>query len=656
MLICSSYVYQTWHIKACSDTKSKPAFLSDKSLESAIKHVVRKFPSTDGKANSQLGVVFNIKQDIMKSLSLYYYTFVDLLDFKDHVCELLTTMDACQLQLDITVNFDLTKGYLDLVVTYVSLMVLLSRVEDRKAVLGLFNTAHEMTHGHSDSSFPRLGQLIIDYESPMKKLAEEFIPHSKLLYQALISLHQIFSMRNLPAEEWRKSQILSLVGNPAQMLNPAQTDVIQCEYLSLDTMERYVIFGFLLSHQSLQHPNAQDLFQKALQCGWVTTLFRDEVLLTHAFVQQFFESFKGYNKRVSDVKEAHSWVLTNASQIHRERRKFLRTALKELALILSDQPGLLGPKALLVFMGLSFARDEIHWILRHYDNPPVRQRGVKMHSEDLVDRQLPELLFHVEELRSLVRKYNQVIQRYYVQYLTGYDAVALNQLMQNVSMMPEEDSVLLEGVYATISKLSVKQVENGDIFDFRPLRLDWFRLQAYCSINRYPMHLFEHGDLAILMNMIVYHTKLVDFLDEMLMETSDLSVFCFFSKIFDEQFHMCLEFPAQTRYIIAFPLLCGHFMNCNHELCPEERHHIGDRSLTMVNGFLDEMSKEARNIITTICDKQCLLGDKLLPKHVAPQIAQVVNKKKRDKKNKAVSEMDKPGSESYRRTREELTT
>lgn len=37
----------------------------------------------------------------MKSLSLYYYTFVDLLDFKDQVCELLTTMDACQIQLDI---------------------------------------------------------------------------------------------------------------------------------------------------------------------------------------------------------------------------------------------------------------------------------------------------------------------------------------------------------------------------------------------------------------------------------------------------------------------------------------------------------------------------------------------------------------------------
>lgn len=32
--------------------------------------------------------------------------------------------------------------------------------------------------------------------------------------------------------------------------------------------------------------------------------------------------------------------------MHRERRKFLRSALKELATVLSDQPGLLGPKVI----------------------------------------------------------------------------------------------------------------------------------------------------------------------------------------------------------------------------------------------------------------------------------------------------------------------
>ena len=31
----------------------------------------------------------------------------------------------------------------------------------------------------------------------------------------------------------------------------------------------------------------------------------------------------------------------------------------------------------------------------------------------------------------------------------------------------------------------------------------------------------------------------------------------------------------------------------------------------MVNMFLEEMAKEAKNIITAICDEQCMLSDKV---------------------------------------------
>ena len=94
---------------------------------------------------------------------------------------------------------------------------------------------------------------------------------------------------------------------------------------------------------------------------------------------------------------------------------------------------------------------------------------------------------------------------------------------------------------------------------------------------------------------------------------------------------MCQEFPAQNRFIIAFPLICGHLSNVTNELCPEERIHIRGRKLGVINLFLDVMSKEAKNIITTVCDEQCTLSDRLLPNHCVPIIAQVVNKKKRDK-------------------------
>ena len=44
---------------------------------------------------------------------------------------------------------------------------------------------------------------------------------------------------------------------------------------------------------------------------------------------------------------------------------------------------------------------------------------------------------------------------------------------------------------------------------------------------------------------------MVDQLEEMLVDTSDLSLFCFYMRLFEDHFQMCLEFPAQNRYIIG---------------------------------------------------------------------------------------------------------
>ena len=46
--------------------------------------------------------------------------------------------------------------------------------------IGLYNVAHETTRGSMDTHFPRLGQMIIDYDAPIKKMTEEFIPLSKV--------------------------------------------------------------------------------------------------------------------------------------------------------------------------------------------------------------------------------------------------------------------------------------------------------------------------------------------------------------------------------------------------------------------------------------------------------------------------------------------
>ena len=52
---------------------------------------------------------------------------------------------------------------------------------------------------------------------------------------------------------------------------------------------------------------------------------------------------------------------------------------------------------------------------------------------------------------------SQVLQRYYVQYLSGYDAVSLNQILQPLQTLSEEDSVILSSLCNTIGGLSIKQ-------------------------------------------------------------------------------------------------------------------------------------------------------------------------------------------------------
>lgn len=65
----------------------------------------------------------------------------------------------------------------------------------------------------------------------------------------------------------------------------------------------------------------------------------------------------------------------------------------------------------------------------------------------------------------LVRKYSQVVQRYYVQYLVGFDAVQLAQSIQSVYGNQQDQQhyqqdpsyIILQSIVHTVSALSVKQ-------------------------------------------------------------------------------------------------------------------------------------------------------------------------------------------------------
>uniref|UniRef100_A0A8C2X1R7 NCK associated protein 1 like n=1 Tax=Cyclopterus lumpus TaxID=8103 RepID=A0A8C2X1R7_CYCLU len=561
----------------CADPKMRPSILTEKALEPAIKYINKKFPNIDFRGN------------IVSLTAAFLPCVPSLLFIQDHVYELLNTIDACQCFFDIAINFDFTKNYLDLITTYTSVIITLSRIDDKKALVGMFNCAHEMTTGSSDPSYPRLGQMFVEYEHPWKKLTEEFGPHTRSVTAALLSLTMVYPRRNLPAEQWRSAQLLSLLSAPAAMLDPACCDTMACEYLSIEVMERWIIMGFLLCHSSLNTNQAsQELWKMALRSGLYLVLIRDEVLNIHKVSEDLFDSIKGYNKRVADIKECREHVLLNSGAMHRERRQFLRGAMMELFKVLEDEPGLLGPKALFVFMALSFSRDEVLWL--------------------------------------------------------------------NMYVCPEEESVLMTSLVSTLSALSVKQVENKEEFDFRALRLDWLRLQAYTSVNKAPLPIKEYPDLAKVMNLIQFHTRMVDSVEELLQDTSEVSILGFYPRVFERMFCQSSEEMTMKRYLMAFPLVCSHFSQCGHPLCPEETETMEKRSLRLCVTFLEQIAKQTSSVVLDICAEQCNLNDQLQPKHCAEAISAARHRKqKKSVPKKGEVQKEKPGAESLRKDRAVVT-
>ncbi|XP_050771916.1 nck-associated protein 1-like [Gopherus flavomarginatus] len=345
------------------------------------------------------------------------------------------------------VNYDLTKNYLDLVVTHTSVILLLSRIEDRKALIGMYNSAHEMIQGSGDPCYARLAQMVLEYDTPLKELTEEFRPHTKAMTSALLSLHFLFVRRKQSAKQWRSDQLLSLISNSATMLSPASSDVTACEYLSLEVIERWILSKgpSLLPPQPLSsNPQCLELWKLGLQGSLHISLIRDDALQLHRVTEEFFGRLKGYGKRVADVKEC-----------------------KEHAVAHRSPPC----QALCVFVALSLCRDEVNWLVRHAEH-------VTKTPEDYAGSHIAELLFLMEQLCTLVHRHGPVIQRHHVQYLARFDALLLSDIIQNLTVCPEEESIIMSSFVSTLSSLNLKQVDKKEKFDFSGLRLDWFRLQA----------------------------------------------------------------------------------------------------------------------------------------------------------------------------------
>lgn len=662
-----------------ADPDSRPAFMpgEDKTFDNAWKVLLKKFPNLDTRSNSSALSVFCNQKEIFKQASMLYYNFVDVLEVKDNALDLLQRIAMAGIRLEITLNSDLTYLYLELVTNYFAMMYFLTRIPDIKPILMLFNFLFEQANGKPEPNFARMAERFTEpLEAMLKRLLEDFKPYAIVLSIALNSLNDFFVRRTVRAQNWRDSNFLNILAEPEKITHTALSDQLACELLPYEVMERWVVFGFMLMGPSTSSGDNDDAFARvriAMRNSYVVVLFRDEVIHVHALLTTYLESVctsKPSSKRLSDIKEAMSIAYSQAPAAHSDRRAYLRSALRQLHSVLADQPGLLGPKAFIVFWGLSYATDEIYWLLRHSCNMPQKK---SLNADEFSDVALPELLFYMEDLRHLIRSYSPVIQRFHIQILPSYDAPGLEEFLRPcISHLPMEEVDMFNGMLTQLRDVEDLLTSNSPRHcEFVSLRLDWLRMQAILSAKDSPLALSSCRRLAEHLHSIAFHTRLIDQIDDLLRQVSDLSIFYFYWNKFESIFNHSLIYPSQLRYSGVFLALCACFVNGCHEMCPKERFIVCRTAGNLVRRF-------CRKLVDAICvaffvrlEEMCSFAEQLAPQNSVPWLIEEKLLKKSPGETNGTIKKHKnsagphvgvssfplvPGTESFRRDRVDQTT
>lgn len=84
-----------------------------------------------------------------------------------------------------------------------------------------------------------------------------------------MSLQQVFPRRNLTVDDWRKSQMLSLVASPSQMLNPAQTETVRMLFSEVIT-ENCVFYCIIHLIMRIKYSENYHLFLDIMMIDFIS--------------------------------------------------------------------------------------------------------------------------------------------------------------------------------------------------------------------------------------------------------------------------------------------------------------------------------------------------------------------------------------------------
>jgi len=636
------------------ESKQRPLVLSDPACAKVLSALGKRFPEipTDLDKTPGYDAFLSRAKQIYEELEPDFDTFVDTFEWLKTTHQSLSDIATATADLTWASTPLTTEKFLDLVTMYCQVNLLWAHITDRRMIVACFCRAFLIVKTKNEPNYPKVAQYLIAHADTFKLLRENIKHFSKRVGQALVSLLNSYTKVN-NIEQLRKEGALNITLSPEKLPLPSQ-DSAQLDLLVKEKMYTWAAYGFLFCLDELAMPGALDLCRTILAQAYCMPLFRNVFIPIHQHYTDAWKGFKSKTFKLNKEKKIiadglHASTSGQGLLERRNSRIYLRQSLRSLVALFKDFPGLLGPKAIIAWGALSAAKAEVFWYFRHVAYAPKKD---KFNEDVLRDPHISELLYLINQMSTIIRQNQRIVQAYYIEYLHDADCKLLEE---QVNKLPSHAPFLnlLKSILNELQSISLESFMSGAEYNFATLRLNWARVESMIAGASSTITPASVKELIHRGKIIYLHTRNVDEIEEQIEQYASLKGLWYFCESLNQVFEKSIaDGPSNPLNCMSFLSLLAEFPENATGWLPAEKEAIGARCVKLAEDMLTKICQHISSITFEIGRYNLEFGNQLNHVHAAYPLL----KNKEFKFDKNHVPPSTPGAETHYKNRKELDT
>ena len=604
--------------------------------------------------------VLNNMTTLFNQVHPIYTTFKEVLQWTEHAQQTINEMATnANIEFLQDVNFLTCYDYMQMLVGYVKLILLLNRIKEKELIVCLLNLSYLKLNGTSEPNIQRVWQLFKDFQDPIPRFQEKWFTIQDQVGKAMIGLIPAFERGTFAALNTKRP--LEMLSEPDRIPFPAveetylyltsYQDIVEwisiiyscCPDALTRTPDKLLKVTTLPTNNSGRKKDApprcyEILLQRVLVNNLVIPLYGDEVYDIHEPFKEYvmIKKFGDLKKEKKSLKEISEMAAERCHEYHKELRNYLRLQLKSLLNMMKDQPGLLGPKFNLVLAAITMAKSEIMWYFNHNDYiPKIASKKLKQVKETHIS----EMIYLMDEMMYVCVQHRDVIRKYSLKIMRGLYHNKVRQLV-------EETRTRLEQAKVThVMESILNDIQNTE--DFEALRLNWRRVESFLSGYQFKQSLGEFQNLFTTMTKVFTFSKHVDGLYDELVERGSLKQLYFYKNHVDKIFQDGLTAKkTQPLYSTAFIRTLNTYAdNIHPQLNANLRNKIGEQSVQMGEEMLKQLVERIKKSLDSLNGLE--YGYRKLTNQISAGVAVNTILRRYGKNKQYIEEPVVPGIESH---------